>query len=305
MSREVGEYYNFGVGTEAKREQLGMDGAGLIWLITRDQLSPPVNIDPSAYGDPEAWLRATQQRIVELVDKLQVGPGELVAELGSGIGGPARLVEAALDVRVLSVNVSHKQLLSARELSRLQGSQSAEFGVNADAAALPFAAASLDGAYSINALYHVEDTQSVWRGLARTVKPGSRVAIDDWFVTDDVTEDNLAQIRNNWSTPPKGFHNYRFFLEQATEAGFCLVEEIDFTDNAGKFLDEQQFGQAYDEHFKKALVDAFPKLYNYQGYEPAHAVMAAEQLRADMLTMGELYRNGEAIYRQVVMKKGA
>ena len=66
----VKRYYNQPIDAEAQKEGIGMRGAGLIWLITRDQLSPPVNVEPNQDWNPEKLRKATESRVLSLAQKL-------------------------------------------------------------------------------------------------------------------------------------------------------------------------------------------------------------------------------------------
>lgn len=82
-----------------------------------------------------------------------------------------------------------------------------------------------------------------------------------------------------------------------------LEQETDFTVEAAAFLTEDRFGKTYDAQVRQSIVEQFPKLFQYEGYDPQHAELAVDQLRADILFMGTLYRNGEAVYKQLVTEK--
>lgn len=77
---------------------------------------------------------------------------------------------------------------------------------------MPFRSGSADHAFSINMLYHVPDPALVFEELHRVLKPGGYFAFEDWFTTDSIDSENLAKLRNNWSSP-SGFHNADPFLQ--------------------------------------------------------------------------------------------
>lgn len=168
---------------------------------------------------------------------------------------------------------------------------------------IPFQDESLDHVYSINAIYHVNDPASVIRESYRVLRSGGRFGVDDWFVTDRTTDGELSQLRYKWSTSANGFHNFEQFKDYTDGVGFKIIGVWDFTEEAGAFLSEDRFGATYDSQVAPVLLNAFPKLYKYEGYEPSHAEDAVAQLRSDILYMGELYRGGSAVYRQIIVEK--
>lgn len=294
---DVGTYYDQDLVQMAEAT-----GAGLIWFMGRDHLSPPLsNADEYALNSAN-WRRASSERVVEIANHMGIQAGHLVLELGCGIGGPSRDVALATGARVLGISVSINQLRNLRCISKEAASTSTAVA-KADMQQLPFADNSLNHVYSINAIYHVNDPQAVITESRRVLADGGSFGVDDWFVTDKTTDGQLDTLRNNWSTSSNGFHNFGCFLERMQDSGFTDLQVIDFTEEAGQFLCEARFGATYDSQIAPVLLGAFPSLYQYEGYEEVHAQMAVEQLRSDILYMGELYRGGGAVYRQIIGRK--
>lgn len=294
---DVAAYYD-----QEPVEMAEATGAGLIWFMGRDHLSPALsNRDENALNSAN-WRRASSERVVGLAKRMSVHAGQVALELGCGIGGPGRDIAAATGAAVVGLSVSINQLINLRRISAETGSPFSAV-VKGDMQRLPFLASALDHVYSINAIYHVDDPGAVIDESHRVLKDGGRFGVDDWFVTDKISTDQLAELRKNWSTSSNGFHNIGAFSGRMQSVGFVIKETVDFTEEAGKFLSEERFGMTYDSQIAPVLLDAFPKLYSYPGYEDAHAQMAVDQLRSDVLFMGELYRGGAAVYRQIIAEK--
>lgn len=295
---EVGAYYD-----QQPVAMAEATGAGLIWLMGRDHLSPPLSNADEYALDSSRWREASSMRVVDLAERAGVGAGDRVLELGCGIGGPGRDVAAATGAHVFGVSISIKQLQNLRRISQEVGSPFTGVLLGDMQKMVLVKDASLDHAYSINAMYHVNDPAAVFAETHRVLRQGGRFAVDDWFTTDQTTVEQHAQLRHNWSTGDNGFHNFDRFRKGIEDTGFKVLEVKDFTEEAGAFLSEGRFGVTYDTQMAPVLLEAFPKLYQYDDYEPAHAGMAVEQLRSDILYMGELYRNGSAVYRQIIAEK--
>lgn len=235
---------------------------------------------------------------------MSIAPGALVLDFGSGIGGPGRDIQAATGARVVGINLSRQQLETSLALSRLQQLNTPLFAdlVNADGQSLPFRSQAFAHVYSINMFYHIPAPQQALSEIARVLKPGGRFGLDDWFLTQRTAAATRQQLRTNWSSP-QGFHQLDDVRQWLAHHGLAIVEELDFTDEAGQFLREERFGAVFDQQVRARLIEVFPQLYQYDGYLPAHAALAAEQLRNDILYMGRLYRSGEAVYRQLIAEK--
>jgi SAM-dependent methyltransferase len=295
--KDVGAYYD--------QEPVAMaetTGAGLIWFMGRDHLSPPLSNADEYALDSSRWREASSNRVIDLARRMGVTEGDRSLELGCGIGGPGRDITESLHAQVIGLSISLKQLENLRRISQ-EVSSPYTVAVMGDMQHLSFADTSMDHVYSINAIYHVNDPRAVIRESARVLRTGGRFGVDDWFITNNTSEEQHQTLRHNWSTSSNGFHNFDHFAEAVEQEGFRLIDIIDYTEEAGEFLSEERFGVTYDTQIAPTLREAFPQLYQYEGYEPVHADMAVAQLRSDILYMGELYRTGGAVYRQIVAEK--
>jgi SAM-dependent methyltransferase len=294
---DVGAYYD-----QEPVEMAEATGAGLIWFMGRDHLSPPLSNDDIYALNSSNWRQASSERVVGLAQRMDMNPGQIALELGCGIGGPGRDIAQATDASVVGLSVSINQLCNLRRISH-EVESPYTMATKGDMQRLPFGDKTFDHVYSINAIYHVDNPGAVIDEGYRVLDDGGQFGVDDWFVTDATTDEQLASLRKNWSTSSHGFHNIDAFSERMQQTGFTITEVTNYTKEAGEFLNEDRFGTTYDMQVAPVLLDAFPKLYQYDGYESAHAQMAVDQLRSDILYMGELYRTGSATYRQIIAQK--
>ncbi len=295
-AKDVGNYYD--------QELLMAEatGAGLIWFMGGDHLSPPLSNQDQHALNSSNWRQASSERVVSLARRMRMGAGHVALELGCGIGGPGRDINAATGAEIVGLSISASQLLNLVRISREIGSPYTKV-VEADMQNIPLPNDTFDHVYSINAIYHVDSPRAVINESHRVLKDDGCFGVDDWFVTKDVSNSELALLRNNWSTSSKGFHDFDGFVDHTKTAGFAVEEIVDFTEEAGDFLSESRFGATYDAQIAPVLLDAFPKLYKYPEYKEAHRHLAVSQLRQNILYMGELYRGGSAVYRQVISTK--
>lgn len=300
MTSSIRDYYDYPTAAE-----IGAQGAGLIWFLGgRDHLSPSYDNRDAIALDARMWRVGTSQRCLRLVHEMAIAPGSLVLDFGSGIGGPGRDIQATTGARVVGINLSRRQLKTSLALSLLQQPDDPLFAelVNADGQSLPFRSQAFDHVYSINMFYHIPAPRQALSEIAGVLKPGGRFGLDDWFLTEHTADATRQQLRANWSSP-HGFHELTDMRQWLEQHGLLIVKELDFTDEAGQFLSEERFGAVFDRQVRAGLIEVFPQLYQYAGYVPEHAALAAEQLRSDILYMGELYRSGEAVYTQLIAEK--
>jgi SAM-dependent methyltransferase len=146
-----------------------------------------------------------------LQDALVPQPGERILDVGCG-AGTAELILAGLQpggVRFVGIDLLHARLRDARRAMRQQD-LAAELAA-ADAARLPFAAASFDAAFAIAVLQHVPRPRAVVDALRRVLRPGGRLVLAE--------PDNAARY---WFSNPASGHEA---FARATEF-YSLLEDV-------------------------------------------------------------------------------
>lgn len=295
--REIQAYYDQPVAHE-----VGMTGAGLIWFLTRDHLSPPyINRDDIAL-DAKQWRRGASEKVLGMIQQMGILPEAKVLDIGTGIGGPGRDIIHQTNCNLVGINLSFNQLISLRSLSNIDPIQpSYKNLVNGDAQLLPFISSSLDHIFTVNAFYHIPNIQLVIQEVTRVLKPQGTFGLDDWFITGKTSNKNHEKLRYIWSSE-RGFHKYTYVKRILEANDLKIVKEIDYTKQAGMMLTEDRLGKTYDEQVRQTLINSFIKLYPSDKAE-IYAVQSAQQLKEDILFMGILYRNGQAVYRQIIAQK--
>lgn len=164
--------------------------------------------------------REEQQRLADmntLINSLSLTalrplPGERVLEVGAGLGQFARAMATATGERVVAVERSAEQLGRARQLAEQAGDAAIVDWREGDALALPLSAAewgSFDVAHARFLLEHVPDPQAVVTAMARAVKPGGRVVIED----DD------HEMFRPWPEPPHLMSVWRAYMRTYDRLG--------------------------------------------------------------------------------------
>ena len=119
---------------------------------------------------------------LELADALTVSAGDHLLDVGSGIGGPARTLARRFGCRVTGIDLTPEFCDVARRLTQLLGMQDKVLFQQGDALAMPFAAASFAGAYSMNVSMNIADKAGLYREIRRVLKPGG------WLVLSEVAK---------------------------------------------------------------------------------------------------------------------
>ena len=108
------------------------------------------------------------------VDAAGVGPGQIVADVGTGTGFIAK---AAIDAgaRVIGIDNSEGMLAQVRERFAGRAFEARQ----GDTDALPLADGEMDAVLGNMVLHHAPDPAGAIREMARALKPGGRLVITD------------------------------------------------------------------------------------------------------------------------------
>jgi ubiquinone/menaquinone biosynthesis C-methylase UbiE len=116
---------------------------------------------------------------VELADALDVGAGDHLLDIGSGIGGPARYFAHRFGCRVTGIDLTAEFCDVARALTRRLGLETQVEFAHGNALQMPFADGSFDGAYSMNVSMNIADKGAFYREVHRVLKPGAWLMLSE------------------------------------------------------------------------------------------------------------------------------
>lgn len=167
MSKDVETHYTHGDLIAAIRGGLEAAGKDLDKLVPADLAA----VD-------EFHIRGRKASI-ELADKLDLGPGARVLDIGSGTGGAARLLAAEYGCRVTGIDLTEAFCGAATEIAGWVGLDHLVDYRQGDALDLAFEDASFDAAWTQHVAMNIADKGRLYREARRVLKPGGRFAIYD------------------------------------------------------------------------------------------------------------------------------
>jgi SAM-dependent methyltransferase len=186
----------------------------------------------AAFGEDigqNSWL--TVDEYERFLSWLRLAPTDLVLEVASGSGGPARYLAQAARCRVAGIDANEHGVAAATRITQECGlSERVSFRVADANARLPFADDSFDALVCIDSMNHFLDRLNVFREWRRILRPGRRaVFTDPVVISGPVTNDELARRSSIglFLFVPPGV-NERLI----GEAGLNLVQVEDVTANA-------------------------------------------------------------------------
>jgi predicted methyltransferase len=160
---------------------LAVLGAMLPGQAPLPQRVPGQAAQPSVFAERDDWRRRDQwQRPADVINALDIGPGDVVADIGSGRGYFSfHLAERVGPTgKVYAQDVDEDTLDSVRKLARKYSYAQSERGAGRPPdPRLPQNA--LDGALIVNAYHEMRQYDPMLRGIFQALKPGARLAIID------------------------------------------------------------------------------------------------------------------------------
>jgi SAM-dependent methyltransferase len=116
---------------------------------------------------------------VGLADAAELEEGDEVLDVGSGLGGPARMLAARYRCRVTAVDLTPEYCAVAQELNARTGLADRIVVQEANALALPFGDDTFDAVWTMHVTMNIEDKASLYDQFARVLKPGGKLAFFD------------------------------------------------------------------------------------------------------------------------------
>ena len=123
---------------------------------------------------------AHEARIAALT---RLAPGKAALDVGCGVGGPMRMVAAVSGGAVTGITINEYQVQRARHHNERAGLAAQCTPVRGNFMEMPFADASFDAAYAIEATCHASTLEAVYTEIFRCLKPGSIFVAYEWVST--------------------------------------------------------------------------------------------------------------------------
>jgi len=178
-------------------------------------------------------VRDATDRLTDMVaERLNLPAGARVLDVGCGTGRSTLRIAERHQAHVTGVTVSPREVqLAMAQPGVGLGSGQAAFQL-ADAMALHFPDAHFDGAYAIESIEHMPDRCQAITEIGRTLRPGARLVIQDFFLAAELTPAEHEVMSAIWDTFEfRPFGMPSDFERDIDAAGFELVAFEDITPN--------------------------------------------------------------------------
>ena len=134
--------------------------------------------DPTTPCAPEEFAAAQARLTGRVIELVALRPGQRVLDVGCGFGGTLAEIGARLaGMALIGLNIDRRQLELCRGIMPRSGGSLAL--VEADACALPFAPATFDHLFCVEALFHFRSRQLFLAEAARLLRPDGTLLVSD------------------------------------------------------------------------------------------------------------------------------
>lgn len=165
----------------------------------------------------------------ELAEMAGIHAGMSVLDVGSGIGGPARLVAATYGCQVTGIDLSDSFVEAACYLTRRTGQSEHVRFLTASALEMPFENGRFDTVLLQHVAMNIHDRTRLYEEIRRVLKPGGRFA-----TFDVVANGNDVHYPVPWARTPETscLLSAAETCEAVEQAGFHTLVTRDDTESA-------------------------------------------------------------------------
>ena len=228
--------------------------------ITQDVLQQH---DQDHYGGTAATDR--------LIAEAAVRAEDVVLDVCSGMGGPARYLAWKTGCDVTGLDITRSRVEGATELTRVAGLSGSVRFVHGNALAMPFQDASFTLAIAQESFAHIPDKQRLLAECARVLRPTGRLVFSDILHRGNLSVQDTQRLSEGMT-----FSDIATAEEYAEQLRLCRLEVVrlvDLTEDWTRILVERlamyrslesqtvaRFGREHFERYDRAYQD-FVGLY--------------------------------------------
>lgn len=139
----------------------------------------PDALDPEALAPAEEFHTLGRRATVALAEAASIAAGDQVLDVGSGLGGPARLLARQYGCRVTGLDLTQELVDVAVDLTRRVGLADQVEIHQGDALDMPFADDSFDVAWTQHVSMNIADKAGLFNEMGRVTRPGGQLAFFD------------------------------------------------------------------------------------------------------------------------------
>jgi len=170
-------------------------------------------------SDDEPIREASRRTVDHMIGRLgELGPDDVVLDIGAGYGGAARRIAAHCGCRVICLNLAEAENERNREFNKAAGVEDRIDVVDGRFEEIPLGDESVNAVWSQDALLHSGDRERVLAEVDRVLKPGGKFIFTDPMQSDGCPDGVLDSILQRIHLPDLGSPG--FYKSQAERFGW-------------------------------------------------------------------------------------
>ena len=191
------------------------------------------NLHFGYWDDPDSDIPIEEaaNRLTDIMtEKLQIGPGSHVLDVGCGVGGPGVRIAQLTGARVTGISISQEQVALANSLAESAGISGRVVFRRENAMEMSFCGSFFDAVIAIESMQQMPDREQVLTHICRSLRPGGRLVLTDAFVRGTIPAEKLPVIdrfRNSFMFTMVQAEDYPPILRRA---GLWFEEILDISD---------------------------------------------------------------------------
>jgi cyclopropane fatty-acyl-phospholipid synthase-like methyltransferase len=205
--------------------------------LAAEGIGPADPIPPERLFPLDQWHYHGTDAIRAAAERLRLGPGSHVLEIGSGIGGPARYLAHTTGCRVTAVELQPNLHEIAVDLTRRTGLTSRVTHVCGDALTCGLPEGAFDAVGAWLAIVHIPQRPRLLARMAAALRPGGGCHIEDLCQRapfDAAGRRDLREVVVAATITP-----IDQYVTELREAGFGVVEATDLTSDWAPYAAER------------------------------------------------------------------
>ncbi|MEV0844923.1 methyltransferase domain-containing protein [Streptomyces sp. NPDC049954] len=243
-------------------QQVGQFYDQLVGAFDASLYGPNIHVGFWNNPDDATGLEEAANRLTDMmIERLQVGPGDRVLDIGCGVGGPAIRLAQVTGAEVVGISVSGKQVEKANELAEAAGMSGKVSFQHGDAMDLPFDDASFSAVWMLESVMQMPDRKAALTEAARVLRPGGRLALTDNYERETISEERRPVIegilKRYLTQSPASFEAYPALLR---EAGLRPTEIVDVSENTTR-QSVKRLGEALAKNMSELASKIDPEVF--------------------------------------------
>jgi cyclopropane fatty-acyl-phospholipid synthase-like methyltransferase len=159
--------------------------------------------------------------VQDAIEELELTPASRVLDVGSGLGGPARVIAAETQAQVTAIELQDDLNRLARSLTRRCGLDDRIEHRRADILTASLPAGEYDVVVSWLTFLHIPERESLLSRCLQRLRPGGRILVEDFHARRQLTDRERELLSDEvYCQRLDALADYRAMIE---EAGFEAI----------------------------------------------------------------------------------